>query len=51
MTTYKVTRDNKELFIGTENECFEWILENQSQSVSWACKYEGYAITKKRGTK
>lgn len=44
---YKVTRDGKELFIGTENECFAWLLNHQCQSVDWAIKYEGYKIEKR----
>jgi hypothetical protein len=41
---YKVTKDGKERFAGTSNECFVYILKNQSQSVDWACKYEGWKI-------
>jgi len=44
MTKYKVTRDNKELFSGTDNECFEWLLNHQSMSTDWAIKHEGYKI-------
>lgn len=41
---YHVTRDGKVRFTGTHDECFEWILHHQPQSVSWAMKYEGYKI-------
>ena len=43
---YNVYRDGKKLFTGTYNECFGFILGNQSQSVDWALKYEGYVIEK-----
>lgn len=43
-TKYKVTRDEKELFTGTHNDCWVWLLNHQSQSTSWAIKYEGYKI-------
>ena len=42
---YKVKKNSKTLFVGTHNECFGWLLDNQSQSVDWAIKYEGYSIT------
>lgn len=44
MTNYKVTKDGKKLFTGTQNECWEWLLNHQSQSTEWAIKYEGYKI-------
>ena len=43
---YKVTRDGKRLFTGTENECWKWLLNHQAQSTDWAIKYEGYKIEK-----
>lgn len=41
---YRVTRDDKSKFVGTHNQCFEYILKHQSQSVEWAIKHEGWAI-------
>ena len=35
---------NVELFKGSHNECFTFILQHQGQSVDYAMKYEGYAI-------
>lgn len=42
--TFKVTRDSKTLFSGSENECYIWLLDHQPQSTAWAIKYEGYKI-------
>lgn len=44
--THNVKKDGAILFTGTENQCFMWLINHQSQSVSWACKYEGYSIEK-----
>lgn len=44
MNTHIATRDGMVMFRGTENECFGYILEHQSQSVSWAIKNEGWDI-------
>lgn len=41
---YKVTRDGKELYRGTESECWAWLLRNVSGNVHHATKYEGYKI-------
>ena len=37
-------RDEKIIFEGTENECYEWILKHTPFSSDWAIKYEGYKI-------
>jgi len=40
-----VLRDGKILItVENGNDAFKWILDNQSQSVSWACTYEGYSV-------
>jgi len=41
---YRVTRDEIELFRGTEDECFKYVLDHQGMSVDWAIRYEGWAI-------
>ena len=43
--THKVTKDGKELFRGTESECFGFVLKHQGQSVQYATRYGGYKIT------
>ncbi|KKN68466.1 hypothetical protein LCGC14_0451020 [marine sediment metagenome] len=43
-TPCKVTKDNVELFRGTNIECYSFILRHQPQSVDWAMKYSGYRI-------
>lgn len=44
--TFRVYLDGKKLFIGTGDECFEFILRHQSFSVNYATTYGGYSITK-----
>ena len=39
-----VTKDNKMVFKGTNNKCFEYVLNDQGNSVDYACKYGGYKI-------
>jgi hypothetical protein len=46
--THKVTKDGKMLFGGTDNECFVFILKNQSQSVHYATTHGGYKIVEKK---
>lgn len=41
---YRVTRDGKQQFAGTHNQCFAYILNHQSQSVEWAMRHEGWDI-------
>lgn len=47
---YQVTRSErfgknaKLLFLGTNDECFSWLLRHQPASVHHATKYEGYKI-------
>ena len=43
--TFYVYKDKSLLFEGSENDCFEFLLRYQGNSVSHACKYEGYEIT------
>ena len=45
--THKVVKDNKMLFGGTANKCFEFILKHQGQSVHYAMEYGGYRIEEK----
>ena len=40
-----ILRDDKILVtVDNSNDAFKWILRNQSQSVFWACAYEGYSV-------
>lgn len=41
---FVLSRDGKELFKGTHNECFEKLLDIQCASVHHAIKHEGYKI-------
>ena len=43
---YTVTKDSKPQFRGSDFECFDYILKNQSFSVDHATKYEGWKIQK-----
>ena len=43
---YTVTRDSKPQFRGSDLECFEYILKNQSFSVDYATKHGGWKINK-----
>lgn len=43
---YQVLLDNKLLFSGTDNQCFEFILKHQGFSVDYALKHGGYQIKK-----
>ena len=40
----KVLRDGEEVFTGTANEAFVYILKKQSRSVLHACKYGGWRV-------
>jgi hypothetical protein len=44
--TYILTKDGKEVFRGTNNEIFAWVLKHQPQSFDYAMKWGGYKITK-----
>lgn len=45
MAGYVVTRDGRIVSRhDTSNDAWIWILNHQSQSVTWAMKHEGYAI-------
>ena len=48
---HSVLYDKKQIFKGTKNECFIFLLRHQGNSVYHACKYEGYEIveTKTKG--
>jgi len=41
---YKLTKNGKLLFKGTQNECFIKLLKVQGQSTDYALKYGGYKI-------
>ncbi len=41
---YILKRDGKELFRGTENECYFKLQKIQPQSHAWAIKWEGYSV-------
>jgi hypothetical protein len=41
---FVLSQDNKEIFQGTENECYIKLQKIQSFSADWAMKYEGYKI-------
>ncbi len=41
---HTVSRDGIVKFVGTPNECFIYVLKNQSCSVDHATKYEGWKI-------
>ena len=41
---YIVLKDKKVVFKGSNNECFEYVLNDQSFSVDYATKYGGYEI-------
>ena len=43
---YQVLLDNKLLFSGTNDQCFEFILKHQGFSVDYALKHGGYEIKK-----
>jgi hypothetical protein len=43
---WTVIKDNKMVFKGTNNKCFEHVLNDQGNSVDYACKYGGYKILK-----
>jgi hypothetical protein len=48
METYILKRDEKEIMRGTEIECWDYIHNNHSYSVSWAIKWEGYSIEEEK---
>jgi hypothetical protein len=41
---FVLSQDGKEIFQGTENECYKKLQRMQSSSADWAMKYEGYKI-------
>lgn len=41
---YRLTRDGKEILVGTEGECWTWIHRNCGYSVEHALRYEGYRM-------
>ena len=41
---YELRRDGKLVHTGTEGEVWRYLHRASSSSVSWALKYEGYAI-------
>ncbi len=45
---FLVLHDKKQIFKGTNNECFIFLLDYQGNSVDHACKYEGYEIVEDR---
>lgn len=42
--TYRLTRDGREVIIGTEQEIYTWIHSHHAYSVDHALQHEGYAI-------
>ena len=43
---YQVNHNDEMMFRGTNNECFEYILNAQAQSVDHATEFEGWEIVK-----
>lgn len=43
-TSHQVTRDGDLLYVGSSNDCFEFLLNYQGNSCDHAMKHEGYAI-------
>jgi hypothetical protein len=41
---FVLSQDSKEIFQGTESECYIKLQRMQSFSADWAMKYEGYKI-------
>jgi hypothetical protein len=41
---FVLSQDSKEIFQGTESECYIKLQRMQSFSADWAIKYEGYKI-------
>lgn len=41
---FELLRDGERVLVGTEIECWDYILDNHSFSVHWACENEGYEI-------
>ena len=39
---YEVLKDGKQVFEGSNFECFKYILDHQPQSVHWAERYGGW---------
>ena len=39
-----LSQNGKEIFQGTENQCYIKLQKIQSSSADWAMKYEGYKI-------
>lgn len=46
MQNYQLTRDEKIIFIGDENECYHKLQKLQPFSFHHAMKYEGWEIKK-----
>jgi hypothetical protein len=42
--TFILSQDDKEIFRGTENECYVKLQRTQSNSADWTMKYEGWKI-------
>lgn len=42
---YRLSRDGREVMIGTERECWLYIHRTHSYSVDWAQRWEGYSLT------
>ena len=42
---YQLIKDTEVLFVGSNDECYYKLQQMQSQSASWAMKYEGWSIT------
>lgn len=49
-TKYTLARDGKEIFTGTENECYIKLQKYQSMSFGWAMKHEGYTIEESKAS-
>ena len=41
---YILKRDGKAIIIGTESECWTWILRHTPFSTAWAVRHEGYSV-------
>ena len=45
---FNVLFNNKILFTGTNNQCFDFLLKYQPFSVDYALKYGGYKLVKQQ---
>jgi hypothetical protein len=43
--THVLSKDGKEQFRGTENNCYYKLQRLQGRSADWAMKYEGWKVT------